>query len=501
MAVRLKIGDYTFFAADFSVSEDATPLSGDDTTGSVGTITFTIIDADPYLTHGDGSMGLLLKHGYNILLDKEVRLESDTWGFTLGTVSNASRTTQGTISVTAISRLGILNAYNVHAQPFVGTLGNLFRYYCGLVGIASGDVTVHSSLNARPVVAPGWVGELWYNLKQLAVAQNTEIALVGDKITLRPVRSFDAAKGFDIQRDRDTPIPTLAQAVEVYRYDTYAITNALVYPPGGWTNETEVLNVNAGETAEYQLPLSASVSSIQQPVMQTSVSPAYIASSVYTIVANDGLPVTPEMWAARGGSLSVSINPDTSSLTVRIRGALNVPTTEGVAATNFSVGLGSDATGNRYSTLRIVGTGVAWEKTKKRIRTGVLPSQTGTDIGVTIDNPYLQTLDQVYRAGTRAARAYSGSQPSLNARVISVSATGGQAFGNVNGARVYDDKAKRWYRVRTASTSEDAISIQADDDLTHDDVESHYVGLTYDQVRARIAPLTYREDGLSGLKG
>src|SRR5690606_11121151 len=117
------------------------------------------------------------------------------------------------------------------------------------------------------------------------------------------------------------------------------------YPPGGWSPDVEILNVNAGEIAEYTLELSASVSAIQTPTMLTSVTPEHATSSVYTIVANDGLPVTEALWSSRGGSLIVRINPDTQSLTIRMRGATGVPLSTGGAATNFLVALASDPSG------------------------------------------------------------------------------------------------------------------------------------------------------------
>lgn len=500
MATRIKVGDHWYSGENFSVTEEATPLAAGDSTGAVGNINVNLLNADPYLATGTGAFAALAKYGYGLLIDQDITIVDDEWGTTDGTISNASDGGNGLIAVTAISRQGVLNAYNVKAQPFVGTLGNLFRYYCSLAGIASGNVAVDSALNTRPIAAPGWIGELWYYLKQLAVAQSAEIAYVGGKYTLRQVRTRYAVQGYEIGKSKDTPLPTLAQSVEVYQYASYGITNQLVYPIGGWTPETEVLNVNAGEIAEYTLQLSASVSSIQAPTMMTSVPPTWNTSSVYTVVANDGLPVSPEMWSSRGGRLTVTINPDTTSLKVVIRGADRVPTSAGAAATNFSIALGSDTTGSRYSTLRIVGTGVAFDKTKIAVRTCVPPSKTSTEVGVTIDNIFLSSTDQVYRMGTVAAAQYAGASPTISSNVISVSGVRGQVFGTVNGTRVWDERTKRFYRIKSATLGPGAIDFQAEDDLTHGDVEEKYEGLTYAQVQARIGTMSYSTDRLTGLK-
>src|SRR5690606_33369235 len=107
--------------------------------------------------------------------------------------------------------------------------------------------------------------------------------------------------GNDTGRSRSLQVQSTAQSVEVYEYDLEWVEDGLMYPSGGWTPEVAVLNVNAGETAEYTLTdpwLSASLVSIQEPEMVTFVSQEHDSSSVYTVVADDGLPVAPGLWAS-----------------------------------------------------------------------------------------------------------------------------------------------------------------------------------------------------------
>src|SRR5690606_7621274 len=136
---------------------------------------------------------------------------------------------------------------------------------------------------------------------------------------------------------------------------------------GGWTEEVTIINVNAGEYVEQELLLSASVSSIQQPVMQTFVSREHSTSSVYTVVGDDGLPITPAAWSSRGGSLSVVINPDTTSLTVKIQAPHGLPNKDGKEVQTYGVALSAESTAGRYSTLRILGSGVAYDRELVRI--------------------------------------------------------------------------------------------------------------------------------------
>lgn len=584
MGFRIDIEGMKLEASDYSVTEASSPLAAGDSSGQVGTFSITLPIPDEYVLlgtavegfgygegpYGEGPYGgtyfigtpntpwkVIRQIGPQILIDKSVRIEDPRKGFTLGTI-NASSLSQdgGTIQLSGTSRLGSLNVYGVQAQPFVGTLRNAFTYYLGLAGIST-DLFVDDAIGDRPVVFPGWSGELWYYLKLMAAAQDCDVSLVSGIILLRAVRTRVATENRDTSRTISTGSNTLAQAVEVYQYQNRQVTNELVYPPGGWSSDVQVLTVNAGETTEYTLELSSSLSSIQAPVMQSFVGQGYSASSVYTIVGDDGLAVSPALWSDRGGDLKVSISDDTTHLIVRLTGATGIPNTSGTASQNFSVALGSDTTGNRYSTLRIVGSGVAYTKTKKRIRTGVPASKTATDVGVTIDNPFISTTDQLYLTGTRAARQYSGVAMSLTGNVIAINRRGDsgsasypsyaqvqtalltelgtpsygdvetyytglglvsysdvrdhwfelfrnddvdQVFGNAAGARIYDRKSRRWYRIREATPSPGGIAVgSADDDLILEDIQTFYDDLTYAGVQEILDPFTYREVELAGM--
>lgn len=584
MGFRVDIEGLKVEISDYSVTEASTPLAAGDSSGQVGTFSITLPIPDQYVElgttvggfgYGEGPYGfgpyggttfldipnspwkVIRQIGPQILIDKSVRILDTRKGFTLGTITAATESRDGgSINLTGVSRLGSLNVYGIQAQPFVGTLRDAFTYYLGLAGITT-DLFVDDTIGDRQVVFPGWSGELWYYLKLMSAAQDCDISLVSGVVLLRPIRARIATNDRDTSRTISTGTNTLAQAVEVYQYGNREITDELVYPPGGWTPEVQVLTVNAGETTEYTLELSASLSSIQTPVMQTFVGQSYNSSSVYTIVADDGLAVSPALWTNYGGSLSVSISEDTTHLLVTLTGAKGVPTSSGTAAQNFSVALGSDTTGNRYSTLRIVGTGVAYTKVKKRIRTGVPASKTSTDVGVTIDNPFISTVNDLYRAGTRAAKQYAGAAMTLSGNVIAINRRGdsgvatyptygqvqtaletelgtptyagvqtyygtlglttyeqvrqhwfdvfrdddaNQVFGNAQGARIYDRRSRRWYRIRDATLSPGGISIgSADDDLTIGDIQELYDSLTYEDVRTILDPFTYREVELAGL--
>lgn len=555
MGFRVEIGGQVYETSDWTVQEAATPLAAGDSSGSTGSIeiTFPFIDSDSHPVS---------IFGPEWFIDKSVRLADSRKGFTLGKVEGLRRNDQtGVYNLTCSTRLGQLNVYGVQALPFVGTLRDAFVYYLSLADIDT-DLFIDDVVGDRPVVFPGWNGELWFHLKEMAVSQDCDISLVSGIVLLRPIRARVATRGRDIDRSRSIGGGTLAQGVEVYRYDNRAITNELVYPPNGWTPEVEVMNVNAGEESEYVLELSASVSSIQQPTMETFVGQTYSSSSVYTVVASDGLSVSQEAWVRNGGSLIVTIEPDTTSLRVKLKGATNLPTVSGGPATNFAIALVSDTTGNRYSTFRIVGTGVAFNKEKVYIRTTVPESKTSTKVGVTIDNVFISTIDDLYRAGTRAAKQFSGYSPTLSGSVTAINRRGdsgvadyptygevrtalneelaapsyadvqdyitqdlglttygedadywfslvrdsavNQVFGNVQGCRIFDKKSRRWYRIRTGTLTPPNIQqFEADDDHIYADVDEYFFNknYTYADVQTPRNGLTYKQDEMAGLYG
>jgi len=74
-----------------------------------------------------------------------------------------------------------------------------------------------------------------------------------------------------------------------------------------------------------------------------------------------------------------------------------------------------------------------------------------------------------------------------------------QVFGNVQGARIWDRKRRRWFRIRSATISPSGIQIgSADDDHLNGDVELAYTGITYGTVQTARGMMTYQQDRLVG---
>lgn len=497
LTVKLTIAGKAFETGSYQVSESISSLTAGDSSGAVTSFDITIKNPDVDAPMREGNK-LLAKYGVDFFVDETVTLSDPRRGTISGKIRDASRSdSDGSITFTCISSMERLNAYNVNAKPYRGTLDGAIRYYLSLAGVTSG-FTIDSYIAPRPVNYIGWTGELWYHLKMLAMAQDFEIAMVDNVIQFRRTRTRELIQGRNITRSASRSLGTLAQNVEVYNYNTSGVTNQLVYPIDGWDGSLEVLNVNAGEEAEYRLELNTSVSSIETPTMVENVGPDYKGGSVYTVVSNDGLPIPPEQWRDHGGKVMISINEDTTSLTVKLWGAVGIYTYEGELATNFSLALASDTSGNRFSTLRIRGTGVKFEKEAVRIRTGVDASRTGTEVGVTVDNPFLTDLDRVYRVGCAAAMQYAGTTPSVSGDVVVHSSGDDPAIGNVAGIRVWDKKTRRYYRVTSGRIAPDRINFSAEDDLTFGDLTKRWGSKTFAEMTAAMSGLTFRQADATG---
>ncbi len=550
MGVKVTIGGSVYEVSQYSVEEASTPLAAGDSSGQVGSISFNIPKPDEFMQPSNPINVYGLMH----LIGKEVKLTDTYKGYTIGTIQSAQYSADNSvIQIAALSRLVDLNIYNVQVDPFTGFVSDAFEYYLSVANITTGFVVLDTEdreLSTEVVAFQGWEGELWYNLKQIATAIDCDISLVSGLIVLRPIRSHVATRGRDISRSIAINSGNFAKYIDVYYYNNTSVTDEIIYPAGGWNSTVEIISVNAGEVLEKDLQLSASVSSIVQPTMQTYVGPYDNASSVYTIVGDDGVPIPPALWANSGGRLTLSINPDSKSLKLIVIAPSGLMKGNNTEIQSFSIALSDDSGSARYSTLRILGTGVVYNKQVKRFPTGVSASQASSEIGITIDNPFLSSIDDVNRTGIRAIRKYNGSEYALTGSVVSVNSLGdtgivtgydyehfaalypgdtyeevelaqdgatyfevvqtlnegitdslsNQVFGNVAGSRIWDSISKRWYRIRSSTLDYSSISFTAEDDLMHEDIFNElFDGNTYGTIDGWYDTLTYAQVDLLGI--
>lgn len=308
----------------------------------------------------------------------------------------------------------------------------------------------------------------------------------------------------------------------------------LVYPPYDQWRSAQVITVAANEVKTVVIDLGASCSSIAHPgpvdLVAANVAPAV---SCYSVSGNDTLPIKAFEWQRRGGHISVKLNEDTTTATLTIRGA-GIP-----ELSPFTIGVDDGQT--QYNTLRLVGTGVAFVKKSITVNTGVPKDLAQQDLGATIDNEFIATIGDAYNAAVKAMGKLLGSYQTITVKTTGINRLGdtgsyvfpllsegnaifagfatvaefntgqaaitgastvhefnawgrslsvgrfeNQAFGNIAGARVPFDGS--WYRIRSATITQDGIDYTAEMDMVLADLAAaHPGGLTVGQFNAMYA--------------
>lgn len=488
----------------YSVVEDSTPIDPADTSGGFGQITAV----------------LPRRHNWRSLRKLQLDLRDRGQGVTTGKTTAISESKSGkSVTISADSRIGGLTVRRT-AKPFVGTLAGAIRYYLGLVDITTG-IIIDESLESIPVVFPGWEDEVYQKVaKQLMPSMQIEMSLISNNIVFRPLRGRVAENYRDTDAGETIDDSEPARAVIGHYYSPEYRSNYLAYPDGGWNDQVEVFIVESGETKVIEdIPITASLDSIQQPTVVQNVTRAYDSSSVYAVAGDDGLPIVPKQWTDNGGKLTVEINEDTQSLKVTIVGA----TIPNLAPFRIAVSSGPS---DYYSSLRLVGTGVFIDDQQVKFDTGRTEDDAPTEVGADVENPFIRTLGQLYDIMVWSVGRFTGPRQSINVSSDGINRRGNsgvyryatidefntanaglsiaqfnaqwsgrtiaefnafwdeqvsnsfanQAFGNVAGARVpYVDQM---YRIRTATNSSSGITYTAERDSLVGDFNLIWAGAT-----------------------
>lgn len=529
MAVEVKINGSVeagpgerIIATGYSATEDSTPIDPTDTTGGVGQF----------------NVGADETKSSPLLLRKTVDITDGSQGTTTGTIRTLA-SNDGQLTITADSRLNLLTATK-QAQPRTGTLGSVFIYYLSLCGITSNYV-VDTTIANIPVIAPGWNAVVWDQLKKLCQAYNVEVSLVSNNIVLRPLRTRIAENYRNAQQTWTLDNTELAQKIDINYYNSVYRTLTAYYPEGGWNPEVPIYQVDAGEVLEVDIPLNVSLVSVEQPNIVQNVTRDYASGSVYAVAGNDGLPITPSQWRAGGGNLKVEIGKDTRSIKLTITGASETQ----YAPYRIAMSAGPS---DYYSSLRLRGTGVFTETKTYTVSTGANEDDTAQEVGAVVENEFINSYDQAFRAGSWAQDHWGRPALTINVSTQGINRLGdsgsyayktvddadaeyagktvnqfdalyvgqtvddfdqywkdktkndfaNQAFGNVAGARVRS--GNHWFRIRTATITETGVSYTAQRDDIVDDVDSVWSGKTVNQFDAFWAGKTVDEFDLETLR-
>lgn len=434
MVVDIRVGGFPKWSnSEVTVSEDSTPLDPSDGSGRVGAISFTIPDG------ADAKS----------LLDQAVDVDGGVRGSIQGVVAALSGDGSN-VTVEAHSRMVALVA-NRTALPHVGTLESALLYYFGLCGVSTG-IVIDPTVADVPVVALGFYGNVWeYVAKKLCPAYQVEATLIDGDIHVRQPRSVTASRLGESQFSWSLDKSGLAQSVEAWYYPPTEITDALIVG-----NElSPISNLDAGEVHEFDVDLDASLSSVVQPVAVDSVSFDASTASEYSVLDQFDEPVDADYWRVNGGRVTVQISDDTRSLHVTV-----VACQERSRAPYRLTGVA--ISGDEYSTLRVIGTGVAFTRAKYTLPASTDPAVVEA-VGAEVDNECLASWGHAHLALLHTAARHGVPVQ----RITGVAAIREQ-YGNIAGARVFDDH--NVYRIRSATSGATALSsFEAESDVTFAD--------------------------------
>lgn len=393
----------------YTVSEEATPEDPAIVSGLYGEISVTREDFKDSLLY----------------LEEPIEITDGTRGKTSGNVTSVNKADR-LVTLTADSIMGLFNA-DRSVKPFKGTFGQAITYYASLVGF-NYAIDIETSLADMLVEYPGWNGNVWEHLKQILSVEKAEATIVFSRLLIRKQRSNVASLDHVIELNESIDNQSAARTIEVYYYNNNWGTNVEVFPVP--SQEASVQSVEANETITFEIKLDASLETVNQPIATLFVNNQDYSGTqgVYSIVGNDNLPVTPAQWLATGGSLTVTMTDDPSVLEVTVTGMNNT------VLSPFRIAMSS---GNNYNSLHITGTGIRWNKEKLTLVTGAKASTTAQEVGVTVDNPFISTLEQAYSGGMITNSRYSGSNYVLSGRATDINRTIGQG-NEFDGATIND---------------------------------------------------------------
>ena len=389
MAVDIKVltgsGRWAGASADiasYSASEEATPDYAHDSSGAVAQVQFSVLeDADS-----------------RYMIGNTLELTDGSNGTTRFDVHDVSAN-NGILSVTGHAVVGRLVGY-ARIGAYTGTLGGYLTGVFQTVGITP---FVEGTISAVPLDIRAYEGDRWEYLKQLAAVYGFDIAYVSNQTVIRPkfervaheVNKVDS--GWSVTKNQSAAFVSVT-----YTLDTYVEQVQLFPPNGEWTPDTETIQVGVNEEIEQIIDVEASIISLKQPVAQQFVAKDYAGTnSVYTIAGNDGLPISPSMWRAYGGSVSLEIADDTRGIVVKAKGA----SLEHLGPFTLSVNSGVS---DPYSSLRVVGEAVVSVPHTVTVYTGADPLSLSDEEGQTLDSPAIRTADQAYTAAFGLAAESSG---------------------------------------------------------------------------------------------
>lgn len=304
---------------------------------------------------------------------------------------------------------------------------------------------------------PSSIKNVWDFLQESASASGYEIAVVNDQIISRK-------SGLNIIDITDvvgspsiTPTSSFSgKSIDIVYTNAELFTGGVMYNAINDNNRT--FTAAAGETILNTVKSTGSPSVLEQPVNITVaqfinyVTAKEFPISCYGIIDSKGVAVVPAQWKEYGGSLSVKLNEeDPSSIDVTLVGPLeDIPTTTGPYTVGYSSGQSS------YGALAIIGAGVIHNSQTLNLLTGAPEGRTPTDVASTVNNLFINNIEQAYNRGVWASANAAGPTVTLSGVIPSSHI---QGFGLTAGSLI--KYRNNIYRVTDANIGNLGVSFNA----------------------------------------
>lgn len=413
MSVEIEIlGSGAFAGAkanvvDYSITEDASPLSLHELQGGVGSVSFDAVEDTAF----NGSM---------LLPRQPFRLTDSTAGRLRGIIDSGTGSNDVQLNVEASGLL--LPLVSRRALPATsGALGSVLSQWMTACGMGDTPLQMDPTLALKQVNLPSWEGEVWAQIKKLMAIHSFEMAVVDGTIIVRKLRQ----RKIDATRYTSKRISygsdSAYQTVEVYYYNNQWKANTQVYPPiDSSIVDREIIQVGASETTVTNVPVDMWLSSIDTPEHTLSLpwDTKNVTESAYSVVDKDGKPVSVKDWKNGGGMISVAIGADRKSIDITVRGMSTN------ARAPYRIAGSSDDREYQYAALYIAATGIAFKREMVWSPTGADLIDAPVDSILTIDDPMVSTIADAYNVLSNAALRANGFSQTFEADTTHVNRRG-----------------------------------------------------------------------------
>jgi hypothetical protein len=306
----------------------------------------------------------------------------------------AGITSNGTIGNAAI-RWDNFVVTNVSAGP--GTLYNGFVNLTRLAGVPDDLVEVDPEIQYDAVIFPGFVGNLWDNIKQMCAVYGYQCYSTGSKIGLTKVGKVVMEILTPDTASTSISMGDVAQRVQITNYRYTSTTQGIFF------KADQVYSLEAGETQENSVQVKGTPATLNDPVCVDGMDlKATGGLGQYVVTGEDGYIMAPQLWRDLGGRVSARLSTESADEVII---TITAPNDKSRAPYRISEGDDRPA-------LWITGAGVLSDPKVHTLYTGYpdAPQRT-TD---PIENVFVANQSLAYTAGARLAQKFSGPTVTLN---------------------------------------------------------------------------------------